>query len=161
MVTKGGTDNAIPELPFGDDAVPESGADTELPDRHTSERSISSKESLHDESEQQLAPLNGSLRVKHHLSHICFVHRGYACVREGFYSGALDDTGDMHGNGVFWFAATDDVYLGEFCHGELHGVGALSIRINEAGARQRKQPKHRILKGHWEHNEFMGEEILS
>ena len=161
--SRSGTGAPIPELPFGNDIVCGEATDTEnSTSGRKSEQVASSKEALaQEESEGQLVLLDGPLRVKHHPKDICFIHDGYAFVRDGFYSGALDDTGDMHGNGVFWFATTNDLYLGNFSHGELHGIGALSIRLDEDETRKSKRPKTRILKGHWEHNEFMGEETLS
>ena len=156
-------ESPLPGLPFGDDVVSDDGSKMNA---STGNRTMDHVDSFSEQllivdGQQQHANLEGPLRVKHDPRQICFIESGYAYVRDGFYSGALDNIGDMHGNGVFWFATTDDLYLGEFSHGELHGIGALSIRVMENGNGKSKRPKNRILKGHWEHNEFMGEEFLS
>ena len=53
----------------------------------------------------------------------------------------------MHGNGVFWFTM-GDVYLGQFLHGHLHGLGMMSVRM--------ENDETHILKGFFHWNEFVG-----
>jgi hypothetical protein len=57
----------------------------------------------------------------------------------------------MHGNGVFWFN-TGDVYLGQFSEGYLHGVGCMTIHMDD-GSKQ-------VLRGFFRKNEYVGTENI-
>lgn len=96
-------------------------------------------------------------RVKMSPMVITFVLNGQEYIHEGYYSGPVKNHPPnhiMHGNGCFWFT-TGDLYLGQFWNGMLHGVGVMSVIIeNENGQGGEKK----IFKGYFRNNEFVGDE---
>ena len=81
-----------------------------------------------------------------HREIIC-MEEGEERVHSGFYSGPINKFEHMHGNGVFWFDS-GDVYLGQFEDDMLHGVGVMTIQMDDGS-------KH-VLKGRFRCNEFVG-----
>jgi hypothetical protein len=68
------------------------------------------------------------VRVKMCPMEITYIIDGQTHVQTGYYSGALNSRGSMHGNGAFWFT-TGDLYIGQFSDGQLNGIGAIHDSI--------------------------------
>jgi hypothetical protein len=94
------------------------------------------------------------VRVKMCPMEITYIIDEQTHVHAGYYSGALNFRGAMHGNGAFWFI-TGDLYIGQFSDGQLHGFGAMSIQTSSC------DKKKQIFKGVFRNNQFLGEEEVS
>jgi hypothetical protein len=90
------------------------------------------------------------LRVKLCPAQIGYRIEGETHIHPGYYSGPLNPSFQMHGNGMFWFTS-GDLYLGGFSNGKLDGIGTMSITIGE--------DKH-VFTGYFHRNEFVGEELI-
>ena len=88
-----------------------------------------------------------SFRVRLWHREITCMVEGEERVHSGFYTGPINNFEHMHGNGVFWFDS-GDVYLGQFEDDMLHGVGVMTIQLEDGS-------KH-VLKGEFRCNEFIG-----
>jgi acetone carboxylase gamma subunit len=132
-------------LPLDTDSI-ESSIQEDAPLRKYSGRSTGAE----DETKESIEVTTRiSIRVKLSLMEISYITEGQEHMHSGLYSGPVNRRGLMDGNGVFWFT-TGDLYLGQFCEGRLHGIGAMSI-TSEDGTKQ-------IVKGYFRYNEFVGEE---
>jgi hypothetical protein len=132
----------LPGAPFGDDDQDAKSASQSSGTRHSSHPPKPERPSC--------------VRVKHYATEISYTTmEGDTYLHSGFYTGPLNENGQMDGNGVFWLPS-GDLYLGQFSSGDLHGVGALSLSMVT------KQGNHDkvILKGYFEHNQFMGEQVV-
>jgi len=78
---------------------------------------------------------------------ICITEDEEERVHTGLYTGTINRFQHMHGNGTFWFDS-GDVYLGQFEDDMLHGVGIMSIQMDD-GSKQ-------VLKGRFRCNEYVG-----
>ena len=140
-------------LPFGDDDQDVKSVSRSSSIQHSNNPLESERASLGRVKHQESARATPG-RVKHQDMEISYTTIDRETfLHAGSYSGPLNEKGKMNGNGVFWFD-NGDLYLGQFADGDLHGVGALSLsKLNQEG-------KPVILKGYFEHNQFMGERMV-
>eukprot|EP00543_Licmophora_paradoxa_P003547 CAMPEP_0202451414 /NCGR_PEP_ID=MMETSP1360-20130828/9856_1 /ASSEMBLY_ACC=CAM_ASM_000848 /TAXON_ID=515479 /ORGANISM="Licmophora paradoxa, Strain CCMP2313" /LENGTH=138 /DNA_ID=CAMNT_0049069985 /DNA_START=602 /DNA_END=1018 /DNA_ORIENTATION=+ len=65
--------------------------------------------------------------------------------RNGIYSGEISDRGIPHGQGLLRFY-NGDIYDGPFCHGEMHGDGAI-FQFSDHNMEYRGDYRHNLKHG--------------
>jgi chromosome segregation ATPase len=88
------------------------------------------------------------IRVRQLAIELEMHHHERMYLSKARYSGPMVN-GLPHGQGVVWFDDTGCLYVGEFQHGEMHGVGIFNQR--RAG-----ESRNEVLQGDFIHNEFAG-----
>lgn len=108
---------------------------------------LTSDDDLSNMSHAIVAPVETPIRVQLAPREITFFFEGQKRIHTGLYTGPINRHNRIHGNGVFWFN-TGDMYLGQFSEGYLHGVGCMTIQMDD-GSKQ-------VLRGFFYKNEYIG-----